>query len=85
MSLRLPSPSSPLREMFDVADVVPFGMPGGMMKAPTFTECRIGAAKFFAGEPAASAVNSICLRASGALELVQFGPRGGVRTLWRFA
>lgn len=84
MSLHLPPMSSPLRELFEVADVVPFGMPGGMLKAPLFGVCRAQAQTMMA-DRAIAAVNCICLRANGALELVQFGPRGGVKRLWRFA
>ena len=82
MSLSLPLSSSPLRECFDLADLVPLGMPGGKLKAPTFTQARIGARDFLAGSSAKS-VNSICLRADGSLVLARFS-RNASKVLWKF-
>ena len=79
MSLALPLAGSPLREMFAVESLL------NPRELPTFRACVHGARNTFAA--AAGSVRNVqclCLRADGSIELVQFGPRGGHRTLWRF-
>ena len=83
MSYRLPITNHPLREAFDVRDLVAIGT--GEQTPPTFPEARAAARRTFEGNDAVRAVNCICMRACGGLHLVRFGPRGGHKTLWRFS
>lgn len=79
MPLSLPLTGSPLREMFDVRCLL------HPRKLPTFRECVHSARRTFeqATMPIQN-VQCVCMRADGTIELVQFGPRGGHRTLWVF-
>jgi hypothetical protein len=77
MALSLPLSSSPLRELFDVSDLL------DPKTLPTFPQARLAARNMF-GDPSARAVHSICWRADGSLRLVRFGPRGGHKNLWTF-
>lgn len=79
--LALPVTASPLRELFDVADLVALGTKKA--SPASFAIAKLGAQRAFS-DSAVRSVNSICIRASGELWLVQFGPRGGHKKLWNF-
>lgn len=77
--LALPVTGSPLREMFEVQQLL------RPRELPTFRQCAHAARSTFAASgPEVRAVNSVCLRADGAIELVKFGPKGGHKTMWKF-
>ena len=82
--LHLPSSSSPLRSLFDVAELAKMAAPSARRNMPTFRDARLKAPAFFAGEPSARSLNAIVVRADGQLWLVRFGRKGGWRRLWNF-
>lgn len=77
MSLLLPPPGSPLRELFDIPTLVCWN------SLPTFPEAKRSARWVFEDRAVAD-VFSCCIRANGNVELVRFGPKGGHKTLWNF-
>ncbi len=83
MSLLLPSSDSPVRALFDVRDLVVACSPENRRNLPTLQVARCNAARMFSGG-GIKAVTSFVLRADGSVELMQFGPRGGKRTMWKF-
>ena len=78
MSLSLPVSNSPLRQMFEVNDLVHWH------NLPTFREALFAARNFLAVDSAARSVNSLAVMADGTIRLLQVGKRGGVRRLWNF-
>ena len=82
--LSLPSSNSPLRSLFDVAELAVNAAPGNRQKMPTFRDARLKAPAFFAAEPAARSLTAIVARADGQLWLVRFGRKGGWQRLWNF-
>lgn len=84
MSVILPPVDHPSREHFSVADVAAIFAPGGRRTLPLLAEARRNAVNFMAREPAAKAVTSFVLRGDDRVQLVQFGPKGGRKTLWTF-
>lgn len=84
MSLKLPPLDHPAREFFDVANLVEVCAPGQRHKLPTLGGARCDAVKMMAADPRMCAVTSIVLRADDRIQLVQFGPKGGRKTLWTF-
>ena len=77
--LRLPLSDSPLRELFDVADLA-------NKQWCTLAEARTSARKTFeAHKPGAiRSVYFLVLLAAGDVVLMRVGPRGGRVILWRF-
>lgn len=84
MSLALPTSSSPLRQLFDVADLAEMASPANRSKLPTFRQTVQSAKSFFAGETSAKAVNAVTFRANGELWLVEVKRSGAWRKLWNF-
>lgn len=82
--LHLPSSNSPLRSLFDVAELAVMASPENRQKMPTFRDARLKAPVFFTAEPAARELYAIVVRADGQLWLVRFGRRGGWRRVWNF-
>jgi len=82
--LSLPTSDSPLRELFDVAELAAMAAPGNRQNMPTFRDVRLKAPSFFASEPAARSFHAIVVRADGQLWLVRFGRKGGWKRLWNF-
>lgn len=82
MSHLLPPTNSPIRELFEVADLVEIGLgryPGD--RADASRKARA----FFAAEPRAKALITFAVNAeTDELQLLRFGPRGGRRVLWTF-
>jgi len=84
MSLALPTSSSPLRQLFDVADLAALASPSNRAQLSTFRGTVQSAKSFFAGEPAAKSLNAVTLRANGELWLVEVKRSGAWRKLWNF-
>lgn len=87
MSLSLPLPGHPARELIDIqalAEAVGDGSPKNFAKFPTLPEATRKARDYLAAEKAARAVHTIVLRADGTLKLMRFGPRGGRSVVWNF-
>lgn len=87
MSLSLPLPGHPARELIDVpalAQMCGDGSPKNFAKFPTLPEATRLAREFLAKETAARAAHYIVLRADGTLKLMRFGPRGGRSVVWNF-
>jgi len=83
MQLKLPPPGHPALELFDPSDLERVKSRRGL---PTFRQAAEAAARTF-GSPDGHMireVNCIVLRADDSVELVQFGRRGGHRTVWKF-
>jgi hypothetical protein len=78
MSLALPLSDSPIREMFDIRDLIDW------RGLPTFRQGLTSAKAFLAAEPAARSVNSIVIRADGEIWLIRIGKRGGWKRVWNF-
>jgi hypothetical protein len=77
MAHRLPSPSSPLREAFEVTDLVAIGT---RQVPPTVLREALASARrtFTASEPGCiHSIFSIVLEADDRLSLIEIGPRGG--------
>lgn len=86
MSILLPPTGSPAREaMGTLEHVANVLAPGNRLKLLTMREAQAGAIAFLAASPAASHVNAIVIRVNGDFELMEFGPKGGKRTLWNFS
>ena len=82
--LALPSASSALRNLFDVAHLAEIAAPANRAKLRTFREAVTSARQYRAAEHGAKAVYTICLCADGTLQLVSVGPKGGIKRLWNF-
>lgn len=82
--LSLPLASSPLRQLFDVADLAALASPSNRAQLPTFRQTVQSAKSFFAGEHAAKSLNAVTLRANGELWLVEVKRSGTWRKLWNF-
>ena len=78
MSLSLPLPSSPLRELFEVQDLVDY------RNLPTFREGLAGCRRYMASDANALSAHSIVMRADGEFWLIRVGRRGGWKRLWNF-
>lgn len=78
MSFALPPTGSNLREMFDIEVLL------RPRELPNFRQCVHSARATFAMDRAVRNVQFVCVRAAGEVELVQFGPKGGHKTLWTF-
>lgn len=85
MSFRLPLTGSPLRELFDVRDLLPYGEPGGLLKAPTFRQFIATGRETLANCPGVRSVHGFALRADGHLILLRVGPGNRTRRLWDFS
>ena len=83
MSIQLPSTDSPIRERFDVAHVVETLRPENRSKLPAFGQIKSRISREGLGEGVHS-INVICMKADGSICLVEFGPRGGAKQIWRF-
>lgn len=83
MSHLLPPASHPLRETFEVADLVAIGT--GKVRPIFLDEAKRAARKFFASDSAIRRVFYIIMRSdTDVLALVSVGPRGGHRYEWTF-
>ena len=82
--LALPSSSSPLRGLFDVAHLAEIASPANRAKLPTFRDAVASARQHMANDRAAKAINVICICADDTLQLVRVGPKGGIKRLWNF-
>lgn len=82
--LSLPTSSSPLRQLFDVATLAEVASPANRSKLPTFRQTVQSAKEFFASETSAKSLNAVTLRASGELWLVEVKRSGSWRKLWNF-
>ena len=81
-AFRLPAPSSPVWGFVDPCHLE--SALAARSSIPSFSEARASAKRCFAATKDASAVVSLTLRADDSIELIEFGPRGGSRTIWRF-
>ena len=81
--LALPASSSPLRSLFDVAELAEMASPANRVKLPTLRGAINSARQMFS-DGVAKSVALICVTADGHLRLIQVGPKGGVRRLWDF-
>ena len=84
MSLKLPASSSPLRELFDIADLAALADIQARTKLPTLQQAKMTARNVFATDNAVKQVNMLVIRANGELHLMKFGPKGGTKKLWNF-
>lgn len=82
--LSLPLSSSPLRQLFDVADLAALASPSNRAQLSTFRQTVQSAKEFFAGETSAKSLNAVTLRADGELWLVEVKRSGAWRKLWNF-
>lgn len=82
--LSLPLASSPLRQLFDVADLAEMAAPKNRHQLPTFRQTVESAKSFFAGEPSAKSLAAVTLRANGELWLVEVKRSGAWRRRWNF-
>lgn len=81
-TVNLPSTDSPIRDLFDITDLVAIG--SGEVTPPTFPQARQAARQTFISDEAIRDVHSICLKADGSLTLERFGPQGAHKTVWTF-
>lgn len=83
MPYALPLSGSPLREAFEISDLVAIGY--GERQIPDLPQARRAARAVFEAEGRKVArVFSIVLGADDNLDLISIGPRGGWRREWRF-
>jgi hypothetical protein len=82
MSHLLPPHGSPLREMFDISDLVLIGT--GERDALTLPEAHAAARRTFDRCRAAKRCNYFVHSATDTLQLVSIGRRGAARVLWTF-
>jgi len=75
--MKLPLPSSPLRELFNVEDLIAWrSFP--MKRNLIFSLRRTVAQKGI------NSAQGICLDCDGRVLLLKCGPKGGIKTLWDF-
>ena len=80
----LPLANNPVREMIDINLLVEIKTsPSAASKLPTLRQAKSGAA-IRMKDKSIKSIQSLVLRADGSLHLVQFGCRGGKKTLWNF-
>ena len=84
MSLKLPASSSPLRELFDLADLAALTDVKNRMKLPNLQKAKFSARQMFSSDDAIRQVHMLVIRANGELHLMKFGPKGGTKKLWNF-
>lgn len=82
--LALPSSSSPLRALIDVAALAEMAAPENRSKLRTLRDAINSARAFLSAEPTAREVNAVCVTADGHLRLIRIGPKGGIKRLWDF-
>jgi hypothetical protein len=80
----LPPPAHPIRELFEVADLVPFGQRRPEKLPPVRWELRRNAMRFLEANPAARRVVGFVLCADDSVRLASVGRRGGIKLLWNF-
>ena len=78
MSLLLPPSASPLRDQFEITDLVDLG------KIPSFAQALNACRKTVTSEKAIRSASAVCLRASGEVWLIEVGKRGAWRRRWNF-
>lgn len=83
--IRIPAPGSAAREAMDIGTIVEIFRPENRKHLRTFPEVRVAARDFLNACSAARSVNYVCIRANGDFELVNFGRRGGHKTIWNFS
>jgi len=76
MALALPLTTSPIRNLFDIRDLAD-------RLWVTLPAAKLAASKMFA-DNSVSSVHCLVLLASGDVELIKFGPKGGRKTIWKF-
>lgn len=86
MAITLPQKGTELRESLDIEHVAIALDPANADKLPTLQEAKRKAREFFARQERGlvRSVQFFVIRANDDRELIQFGPRGGRRTLWNF-
>jgi len=77
MSLLLPPQGSPVRDLFEVSDLADY------MKLPTFRQALTNARAYMRAQRGARAVNTLCMRANGDIELLRVTRRAFL-TLFNF-
>ena len=82
--LHMPLSDSPLRDLFDTADLVRLAHPDNRSDLPTFRQAVTAARRHLDLDPAARAAHGIGLCADGTLRLIRVGRRGGIARLWNF-
>jgi len=83
MSLHLPSSSSSIRNLFDLADLAAIGQPGGWQKLPSLRDAINGGRNFLAKDSGAKALHSLVLRADGSIALHKI-TRQSQHEVWNF-
>lgn len=84
MSHLLPPSGSPLRDCFDVEDLVAIGTK--QRQAPLLKEAKIYARDYFrTADKAVNRLYFIAMVANDDLWLISIGPRGGVQYHWNFS
>ena len=76
MSFSLPLPGSEIAERFDVADLA-------ARRWVTLAEAKSAARRTIDGKRVVGA-SFLVIRADDSIELIEFGPKLGRKTLWRF-
>ncbi len=82
---RLPNPSSPLRQLFDIGRLAVIAAPENRATMlPRYAQAVFSAKQWLTAEKAARSLHLIAIRPDGELWLVRVGKRGGVKRLWNF-
>ena len=82
--LHMPLTGSPLRELFDTADLVRYAHPDNRADMLTFRQGVNTCRHYLAFDAAARSAHCIALCADGTLRLIRVGRRGGIARLWNF-
>jgi len=85
MSIQLPLPGNPVRELIDMEFLATLGSVEEQQKLPTMRQAQRIADEMYKNSPTKlRAVHLYVLSSAGVLRLYYFGPRGGVRGVWTF-
>ena len=82
--LHMPLSDSPLRGLFDTADLVRYAHPDNRANMMTFRQGVNTCRHYLAFDAAAQSAHTIVLCADGTLRLIRVGRRGGIARLWNF-
>lgn len=86
MAIIFPPKGSTLRAELDIEHAVEALDPANVSRLPTLQEAKRSARETIErSEGLIRSVRGFVLRANGDRELIEFGPRGGRRTLWNFS
>ena len=80
----LPPTNSPIRDMFDMSDLVAMLAPANFQSLTTFASA-LRAAPDTIKRLGAASINQVVVKANGSICLYHFGPRGGRKLLWQFS